>query len=1074
MSTVVAPPRLHLETSMPGLSGSGDMTPGRHDVRPKLEDDDQPVERGRRRQRSEDIAGANNDDEDGKAGSSNSDGPARKRRRSRKALDKKFECPSEGCGKSYSRAEHLYRHQLNHTPKQIYSCDFPECNRTFVRLDLCNRHRDRHTAKGSSLNRKDSVISHVSGVAGDRPPYPAPGSASPETNRPGTGYANVRPAHGMQYQQHQQQHKDAGAFGHGPGTPPAYPIGHGHTNGIDGMMDGMMSHDNSYNQRQGGYSSPHLQQRSNVQTPVPPYMSPVSNQQGYHGHPQSAPQSATYVNQANFAPFNLPPSDFSANASGSNNNTNNNSHGNENDNGQGSGSRDNQQYAPTTSAEYMEHGAQQEMMLLDQMSMPGTIPVFGSDSVLSKSPYVTIPEDFVAYLFNTSQQGDQSPMPGQMVTPNYGHNYGEYQTQYSVPYLGTDNNAMGYFPTAPQQVMAVNNLLDQHLPEATISEEKSQEIYDLINTRFLENDEAPAQRRRESILEGDRADSGHMLSKRMMQAYIGSYWVHFSDQVPILHKPTFSPDRTPNSLLIAMMTIGAACLDKTHGQRVTKAGAQLSNFLAWHLRWEIFMDVNFRPPAKLWVFQTLLLLELYEKMYSTRELHERAHIHHATTITLMRRGRSLIGKTTADSPPNLRDDKNGGGSRQSSASGTAHTADEWWNHWITNEATRRCAFAAFVIDSIHATMFGHSTVMVTHEMRLPLPCDESLWKATGGQEVSRIESNLLSNGIKPVSFLEGLKRTLSHQEVQTNSFGRTILMAGLLSVSWHMNQRDLQVNVLGGGVSQALGGRDKWRGTLTRAFDAWRKDFDKSLQRTEGSTDPYRFDSERSQEANVVFESRTVLHHLAHMAMHVDIVDCQIYARAKRLLGRAIGAQDLASATRRMRDHWAPSAKARDATWYALRFLCSVLVPDEEAGGSPGSGMSGPGGGGGGGSASGSGFSSTELPYTARDDVLLNRPWVLYFAALVVWCYGFALEGPCPEAPAPATQQERLAHMREYLTRYGSVESPEDLKSMRGINASTTLLMVLKDSFETTRWELLHEGATLLTNCINLNSGLPA
>jgi hypothetical protein len=37
----------------------------------------------------------------------------RKRRRSRKGLDKKYECPQPGCGKSYSRAEHLYRHQLN-------------------------------------------------------------------------------------------------------------------------------------------------------------------------------------------------------------------------------------------------------------------------------------------------------------------------------------------------------------------------------------------------------------------------------------------------------------------------------------------------------------------------------------------------------------------------------------------------------------------------------------------------------------------------------------------------------------------------------------------------------------------------------------------------------------------------------------------------------------------------------------------------------------------------------------------------------------------------------------------------
>jgi uncharacterized Zn-finger protein len=45
--------------------------------------------------------------------SENGDHPPRKRRRSRKTGDKKFECPHEGCGKQYSRAEHLYRHQLN-------------------------------------------------------------------------------------------------------------------------------------------------------------------------------------------------------------------------------------------------------------------------------------------------------------------------------------------------------------------------------------------------------------------------------------------------------------------------------------------------------------------------------------------------------------------------------------------------------------------------------------------------------------------------------------------------------------------------------------------------------------------------------------------------------------------------------------------------------------------------------------------------------------------------------------------------------------------------------------------------
>ncbi|KAI1079208.1 fungal-specific transcription factor domain-containing protein [Whalleya microplaca] len=1035
-------PPVPFARSRPIMTLVQEPTPPQH-----IKQEDEP-ERGRRRSISHDKDMDGNESDQAGEGdtkngnSSNSDGPVRKRRRSRKGLDKKFECPTEGCGKSYSRAEHLYRHQLNHSPKQIYRCDFQDCNRQFVRLDLCNRHKDRHIAKGSALNRKDSLVSQASPVDNVRAPYLTPSSASPDFHWFETSYSKGHGAH-HEY----QSPKDAIGTPYTPitNTPPT---GYPHA-GPPGGVDGYMHHDSGYHNPHGArhpHHSPPGSGRPTVQTNVGPYgvLSPVSTQHGsYHTQPTGTPQSATaipYVSQQNFTPFTLPPSDFATTSAAAM-------------------SRDSgQAYAPATSGEYNDHSHAQssgEMMLLDQMTSQSTIPVFGTDGVLNKSPYVAIPEDFVAYLFNTNAP-DGSPSLGHMMPQNQYANYGEYQHQYGMPYYGTDGQSLGYFPPSnqPQQVMAVTNLLDPNLPESLLSEEKSQEIFDFVKERFHENDHAPVERQRDNILEGDRSDEHHMLSRRMMQQYIGSYWVHFSDQIPILHKPTFSPDRTPNLLLIAVMAIGAACLDRTHGTKVVRAGAQLSNFLAWHLRWEIFMDVNFRPPAKLWIFQTLLLLELYEKMYSTRELHERAHIHHATTITLMRRGRSLIGKSALDSPPNSREDKQlSNSSRHSSTSGLAHTADEWWNHWITNETTRRAAFAAFLIDSVHATMFGHSTVMVAHEMRLPLPCDEQLWKATSGAEVGRIEANLMSNGIKPISFLEGLKRTLAGQEVQTNSFGRQILMAGLLSVSWHMNQRDLQVSSLGGGVQQALGGRDKWRSTLTKAFDSWRTDFDKSLDRNESTVDPYTYD--KRSEANVVFESRTVLHHLAHMAMHVDIVDCQIFARAKRLLGRAIGTQDLNSAQRRMKDLWAPSAKARDATFYAAKFLCSVLVPDN-----PNSVQSDP-----------YNRQSGAVMYIARDDVLLNRPWVLYFAALVVWCYGFALEGPCPNLEVPSSHQEKMQQMRDYLRRVGSLQSPEDFKGLKGVNNNSVLLTVLKDSFESTRWELLHEGATLLSNCIQLNSG---
>lgn len=41
------------------------------------------------------------------------DAKPKKKRRVIKNADKKYECPDPECTKSYSRAEHLYRHQLN-------------------------------------------------------------------------------------------------------------------------------------------------------------------------------------------------------------------------------------------------------------------------------------------------------------------------------------------------------------------------------------------------------------------------------------------------------------------------------------------------------------------------------------------------------------------------------------------------------------------------------------------------------------------------------------------------------------------------------------------------------------------------------------------------------------------------------------------------------------------------------------------------------------------------------------------------------------------------------------------------
>lgn len=668
-------------------------------------------------------------------------------------------------------------------------------------------------------------------------------------------------------------------------------------------------------------------------------------------------------------------------------------------------------------------------------------PIFGGETY-NRSPFA-MADDFAAWLFNEPASGAASvgyaSVPG--MVPGY---LDPTQLQQNQFYMNDPTYDNFFTNVIPHHPMSVTSILDPGSPQGIMSEDKRQELLNLMATRFNESAYSSVAKRKDALMDGDLDDDRHVLSLRMMQTYITSYWDHFHGQLPILHQPTFSADKTPNLLLLAVMAIGAVTLDKIHGKEITETAAELANFIAWHLRWEIFMDADFRPPAKHWVFQGLLLLEVFEKMLSTRALHERAHIHHDTTLTLMRRGSSLIGRSSSDSPGSLREDRQAR-STSGSAGAADFVADESWSHWIKAEATRRVAFAAFVVDSTHATMFGHSAKMVAHELRLPLPCDEALWSATSAGEVARVQSSLHANGIRPIMFLDGLKRTLNRQRVRTNAFGRTILMAGLLSVSWHMNQRDLQVSSLG--VPQALGGRDKWRSALLRAFDNWRRDVDASLGPSGPAPYSNRHWARHPLAEDNVPESRDVLHALAHMASHVDVADCQIFAGAGRLMGRSISRRDYNAAREKMTDRWATKASARDATFYALKILSDCLLRDEQG--------------------------SDVRDYSARDDKLLNRPWVLYIAALVVWCYGYALEGPIQPAVELSTAEEQQADMESFLRQVGGVREPNELEMLKGRNRCQGLLMVLREKFGGTRWELLDEAGNLLTSCIEKLKGDP-
>ena len=572
-----------------------------------------------------------------------------------------------------------------------------------------------------------------------------------------------------------------------------------------------------------------------------------------------------------------------------------------------------------------------------------------------------------------------------------------------------------------------------------LSEPKSRELFELIDSDIFkvthDGELGPfTAHARLTFLAGDREDQDHPLSRTMMQTYLLSYWEQFSDQIPILHRPTFSPDAAPAILLVAMLAIGTATLGTKHSGRATMTGMGLPNYLAWGVKWEMFRDRNFRAPASLWALQASILLEIYETLYSTGELHERAVIHHPSTIHLVRWGWSLVG-TAGDTKLWT--------AASTSAPETGNAVDDWWRRWIQMEATRRLAFATFVVDSMHSTIFGNSSIMTSNEVCIPLPCDDELWKAASGAEVRKSMTPSMAAGTEPIKFLEALQRTMDGESVHTNSFGRKILLAGLLNVYIHRTSRDQLDRGIGNIEYSAAGGG--WRLEVVKAVDSWKHDLE--WARLPGSESWPTALVAKCADSSIAF-----LHQLAHVAIHVDLLDCQILAGAKKLLGRRVGADSRRKAEANMKA-WAQSVKGRDAAFHALCFLRSVLVPGAD-GAEPLNYGSGP-----------------QPTYSARTDALIYRPWVVYLSALVVWSYGFALEGPCGVL-LPLSNQERAEAAVAYLKRYGGLPSPVSLATLKGLNHNTPVLEVLKEAFSTTSWEFLRESSTqLLSNCIQFNSG---
>lgn len=798
-----------------------------------------------------------------------------------------FQCPD--CDKIFTRSDHLARHHLNHKPKELFECEVllegfggskHKCGKTFVRKDLKERHVRRH-AELLGLVDPNRVVSSISkSLRGSITSQSSVSESSNLTNTyqphsslqvsnlihdtgPTTHYNVLPPAIGSDLA-HGRNSTDIHAF---PG---------GRTNGSlqpQGMVASQM---NEIYEQLPNFNSNIPQTQNDILswlfTESPPDMiSPPGKMIHEHQKRESFNKSNnnTYANNSNLSP-QVPINARPYESIGA---------------GQIPSPYDNPQFSPLSNQ-------------LQQPAVPNQTPIekgellapfYHINNVTGLQSMNSYGMQDVSIFSNVDNPLDEVFLRSYQAQSENGNNPNSASNlKLSVCSTGSSNSpaTTNESITSPILTSDIHNSPKSNEQQNSAKKQEKQEKSNVQNNKHIYIDitimnslldSLPKLTRGgiETIFQHSNANDEYSIENRFSR-YLSVYWSIFHPQFTILHKPSFDTKVAEPLLLLSMIIIGCSyyassdILTDTYPLRKKSPEFKLSSTIAKPLRFMIFQHEDFKSPVKLWILQSLNMLEWCEKNFLLRRMHERGHIHHGTTVQLLRRSPLLGGN-----PTNIN-------KRETSVSGSNTSADEsdtlnemstensdntdydLFVKWIDSESMKRVTFMTFYLDIIDHIKFRHNPQILFYQLQLlNLPCDdEHLWesaevngsfrKIVKRQKKLQLKSNherkntnimkrkKEANGNIPIkikngeSFLNVLKKLLRPFQNPTNPetkadinlslFTRKILFAGLVSIMYQMQQSDLQNNssLLS---SESIEGNKKgfkiWKEILTKAFDNW-------------------------------------------------------------------------------------------------------------------------------------------------------------------------------------------------------------------------------------------------------------
>lgn len=361
------------------------------------------------------------------------------------------------------------------------------------------------------------------------------------------------------------------------------------------------------------------------------------------------------------------------------------------------------------------------------------------------------------------------------------------------------------------------------------------------------------------------------------------YWQVYHTQYPILHRPSFDVHQVHPLLLLSMLMMGASYSHRVPdgSDPILMCDTELAAKIAEPLRWLIFSSTDARSEFRLWVMQSLLILECYENARTSRRLYERGFVYHNVTSQMLRRN------------PILGDSK--------SATADSSSTSNLWKTWIEAESMKRVAFMSFYMDTLHAVVHGYPIGLVVNEIKLSLPCPDDLW------ENENIDRDNISKCM-PL-FSDALQRLLNRQPIQTSSFGHKIIFAGLMNLYLQMNQKG---SLLSGLSSTDL--HQEWKGTIISALEFWR------------TLLPEKSCCSSTQDAHCSVPE----YHAAQMLLRFIHYDYVVYSGSPKRMNVPIIPHEYNVVARRIHK-WAISPSGPICAVYCYIFLCEMLLSPEDS-----------------------------------------------------------------------------------------------------------------------------------------------